>query len=174
MFSSSKNSQCKKCWKFSHIPTRCPSTLPVCPFCLLSHTKAEHRCPNPSCPKGGNLRPVLACCLSSVACCPNCQEEHSTRSRDCPSRPKTASYTSEVRPRQAQDSMDVAEDQAGPSTVSRPAPGATPRTPSAPVLPRDAPPPRQRAHRTITVTDLAPRESSEESLDSDSTEGSAH
>jgi len=61
MFSSSKNSQCKKCWKFGHIPTRCPSLLPVCPFCSLAYTKAEHRCPNPSCPKGGNLRPVLSC-----------------------------------------------------------------------------------------------------------------
>ena len=89
MISSSKNSQCKKCWKFDHIPTCCPSSLPVCRFSSLAHTKAEHRCPNPSCPKGGNLRPVLASCLSSVACCPNCQEEHSARSRDCPSRPKT-------------------------------------------------------------------------------------
>ena len=55
MFSSSKNTQCKKCWKFGHIPTRCPSTLPVCPFCSLSHTQAEHHCSNPSFPKGGNL-----------------------------------------------------------------------------------------------------------------------
>jgi len=31
MFSSSKNSQCNKCWKFSHISNRCPSTLPFCP-----------------------------------------------------------------------------------------------------------------------------------------------
>jgi len=174
MFSSSKNSQCKKCWKFGHISTRCPSTLPVCPFCSLVHTKAENRCPNPSCPKGGNLRPVLACCPSSVACCPNCQEEHSAHSKDCPTRPKTTPDTPEVRPRQTQDSMDLAEDQAGPSTVLRSAPGAPPHTPSAPVLPRDAPPPRQRAQRTITVTDLAPREDGDESLDSDSSEGSAH
>jgi len=67
--------------------------------------------------------------------------------------------------------MDLAEDQAGPSTVLCSAPGAPPHTPSAPVLPRDAPLPRQRAHRTIT--DLAPRESGDESLDSDSSEGSA-
>jgi len=174
MFSSSKNSKCKRCWKFGHIPTRCPSTLPVCPFCSLSHTKAEHRCPNPSCPKGGNLRPVLACCPSSVACCPNCQEEHSARSRDCPSRPKSTPETPEVWSRQTQDSMDLAEDQAGPSTILLPAPSAAPRTPSAPVLPRDGPPPRQRAQRTITITDLAPRESGDESLDSDSSEGSAH
>ena len=173
MFSSSMNSQCKKCWKFGHIPTRCPSTLPVCPFCSLSHTKAEHRCPNPSFPKGGNLRPVLAYCPSSVACCPNCQEEHSARSRDCPARPKTTPEAEELLSRQTHDSMDLVEDQAGPSTVLPPAPSAAPRTPSAPVLPRVAPPPRQRAQRTITVTDLAPRKSGDESLDSDSTEGSA-
>ena len=69
--------------------------------------------------------------------------------------------------------MDLAEDQASPSTVLRPIPGAAPRTPSAPVLPRDAPPPRQRAHSTITVPDLAPRESGDKSLDSTSSEDSA-
>jgi len=174
MFSSSKSSQCKKCWKFGHIPNRCPSSLPVCPYCSLTHTIADHCCPNPSCPKGGNLRPVLACCPSSVACCPNCQEEPSARSRDCPSRPKTTQDTPHVRSRQTQDSMDLAEDQAGPSTVLRSAPGAPPHTLSAPVLPRDAPSPRQRAHRTITVTDLTPRESGDESLNSDTSEGSAY
>jgi len=162
MFPSSRNSQCRKCWKFGHICHRCPSTLPVCPFCSLAHTKEEHRCPNPSCPKGGNLQLILDCCPSSVACCPNCQEEHSARSRDCPSLPKTAPDKSKVPSRQTQDSIDLAEDQAGPSTVVGSAPGPSPHTPSAPVLPRNAPPPRQRAHRTIT--NLAPRESGDESL----------
>ena len=171
MFSSSKSSQCKKCWKFGHISNRCPSTLPFCPFTSLAYTKAEHRCPNPSCLKGGNLQPILACCPSSVACCPNCQEEHSARSRDCPSRPKTTTDAPKVLSRQTQDSMDLAEDQAGPSTVIRSTPSAPPQTPSAPILPRDSPLPRQRAHRTIT--DLVPRESGDESLDSESSEGSA-
>jgi len=70
--------------------------------------------------------------------------------------------------------MDLAEDQAGPSTVLRSALGAPPHTSCAPVLPRDPPPPRQRAQRTLTVPDLAPSESGDESLDSDSSEGSAH
>ena len=170
MFSSSKNSQCKKCWKFGHISNRCPSSLPLCPFCSLTHTKAGHRCPNPSTPKGGNLQPILACCPSSVVCCPNCQEEHSACSRDCPSCPKASPEAPKVLSRQTQDSMDLGKDQAGPLTVLPSAPGAPPHTPSAPVLPRDAPPPRQRAHRTIT--DLAPRESGDESLDSNSSEGS--
>jgi len=79
-----------------------------------------------------------------------------------------------VRSRQTQDSMDLAEDQAGPSTVRRSTPGAPPLTRSAPVLLRDAPPSRQRGQCTITITDLAPRESGDESLDSDSSEGTAH
>jgi len=66
--------------------------------------------------------------------------------------------------------MDIAKDLAGPSTILRPTPSAPAQTPSAPVVHRDAPPPRQRAHRTIT--NLAPRESGDESLDSDSSEGS--
>ena len=61
MFSSPKKSQCKKCLKFGQIANPCPSPLPLCPFCSLAHTKAEHRCPNPSCPKGGNLQPILVC-----------------------------------------------------------------------------------------------------------------
>ena len=171
MFSFSKISQCRKCWKFGHISHRCPSSQPVCPFCPLTHTKAEHRCPKPACPRGGNLRPILGCCPSSVACCPNCQEEHSACSRDCPSSPKGGPDAPKVPSQQTQDSMDLAEDQAGPSTVVRSAPSAPPQTLSAPVLPRNAPPPWQRAH--LTITDLAPRESGDESLDSDSSEGSA-
>jgi len=67
--------------------------------------------------------------------------------------------------------MGLAKDQAGPSTIVRPVPSAPPQTTSAPVLPREAPPPRQRAHRTIT--DRTPTVSGVESLDSDSSEGSA-
>jgi len=59
MFSAPKNSQSKKCGKFGHISNCCPSSLPVCPFSSLAHTKADHRCPNPSCPKGGTLQPFL-------------------------------------------------------------------------------------------------------------------
>ena len=171
MFSSSKNSQCRKCWKFGHTSHRCSSSLPVCPFCSLTHRKAEHRCPNPSCPKSGNLQPILSCCPSSVVCCPNYQEEHSARSRDCPSCPKATTDTPVVPSPQTQDSMDLAEDQAGPSTIIRSAPGAPPQTPSAPVLRRNAPLPRQRAY--CTITDLAPRETSDESLASNFSEGSA-
>jgi len=170
-FCSSKNSLCKKCWKFRHVSNRCSSSLPVCPICSLAHTKAEHRCPNPSCPKGGNILLILACCPSSMARCPNCQEEHSACSRDCPSRPKATPDAPKVLSRQTKDSLHLAEDKAGPLTVVHSARDAPPHTPSPPVRSCDALPPRQSAHRTIT--DLAPRESGDESLDSHSSEGSA-
>jgi hypothetical protein len=35
-------------------PTAMPTAFPTCPLCSLAHTKADHRCPNPTCPKGGN------------------------------------------------------------------------------------------------------------------------
>jgi len=106
-----------------------------------------------------------------VACCPNCQEEHTPRSRDCPSRSKSCQDAQKVLSRQTHDSMDLAEDQNGRSTVVPAAPGPPPKTWSAPLLPHNSPPPGQRAHHTIT--DLAPGESGDESLYSDSSEGSA-
>ena len=76
-YSSSPQTQCKKCWKFGHVKHLCKEEAPTCPFCSLGHTKAEHRCPNPSYPKGGNLKPVLDCCPAAPAKCPNCGEPHS-------------------------------------------------------------------------------------------------
>src|SRR5712664_1919855 len=65
---------------------RCKNPV-ICPLCAGSHSKADHRCSNPSCSKGGNLKPVLNCCIASPAHCANCEEDHSARYRDCPARP---------------------------------------------------------------------------------------
>ena len=59
----------------------------VCPLCAGPQAKAEHRCPNPTCPRGGNLKPVLNCCIASPARYPNCSEDHSAGYRDCMARP---------------------------------------------------------------------------------------
>ena len=83
---SSPSKQCNHCWRFGHVKPRCQNPT-VCPLCTGSHTKAEHRCPNPTCPKGGNLKPVLNCCIASPARCPNCSEDHSAGYRDCTARP---------------------------------------------------------------------------------------
>ena len=86
-YSSSPITQCQKCWKYGYVKPLCQTEAPTCPLCSLQHTKAEHRCPNPSCPSGGNLKAILNCCLASPARCSNCGEAHSARSRDCPERP---------------------------------------------------------------------------------------
>ena len=78
---SSPSKQCNNCWRFGHVKPRCK--IPnVCPLCAGHHTKAEHRCPNPTCPIGGNLKPVLNCCIASPARCPNHFEDHSAGYRD--------------------------------------------------------------------------------------------
>ena len=59
----------------------------ICPLCAGPHAKAEHRCPNPTCPRGGNLKPVFNCCIASPARCPNYSEDHSASYRDCTASP---------------------------------------------------------------------------------------
>jgi len=86
-YSSSPVTQCQKCWKYGHVKPLCKAEAPTCPLCSLQHMKVEHRCPNPSCPSGGNLKAILNCCLASPARCSNCGEAHSARSRDCSKRP---------------------------------------------------------------------------------------
>jgi len=64
-FSSSRTSQCKNCWRYGHAHQRCPATRPTCPICALHHTRAAHRCQNPTCPRTGNNKPVPSCCRTS-------------------------------------------------------------------------------------------------------------
>ena len=73
-------------WRFGQVKPRCKNPT-VCPLCAGSHTKADHRCPNTTCPNGGNLKPVLNCCIASPVRCPNCSEDHSAGYRDYTARP---------------------------------------------------------------------------------------
>ena len=155
-YSSSPRTQREKCWKFIHVKHRCKEEAPTCPFCSLNHTKAQHRCPNPSCPKGANLKPVLDCCPAAPAKCPNCGKPHSARSRDCsqPPRPPQPPQQTPIAPPLQSDAytMDTAPDTvvplgapalASPFSVRPGAPQGLPllwaRT-SNPVTPRAAPP----------------------------------
>jgi len=85
-YSSSPLTQCQKCWKYGHVKPLCKAESPTCQLCSLQHTKANHRCPNPSlaCPSRGNLKAILGCCLTSPARWSNCGKAHSARSQDCP------------------------------------------------------------------------------------------
>jgi len=85
-YPSSPSTQCRNCWKFGHVKPRCKNPI-TCPFCAGNHSKSKHQCWNLSCPKEGNLWPVLNCCVASPPRCPNCDEDHSARDRDCSTRP---------------------------------------------------------------------------------------
>jgi len=115
-YSSNRYTQCKNCWGFGHVAPRCPSSDPVCPICSLNHTRSSHRCPNPTCPGGGNLKATPGCCSSSPPRCVNCGENHTAVHRDCESRPvpptlrRSNVAAEEVPPPPAGDEMDTAAD----------------------------------------------------------------
>ena len=115
-YSSNRYTQCKNCWGFGHVAPRCPSASPVCPTCFLNHPRAMHRCSNPTCPGGGNLKAAPGCCSSSPPRCTNCGGAHTATHRDCESRPtlpplRHSSAAEEVvLPPPAGDEMNTATD----------------------------------------------------------------
>ena len=86
--SANKTTRCRNCQRYGHTAPVCKYDHPVCPICALHHKKTEHRCPNPTCPKGGNLRPVASCCSASPPHCANCGDDHPATDPSCPARPK--------------------------------------------------------------------------------------
>jgi len=106
-YSSNRYTQCRNCWGFGHVAPRCESKDPVFPLCSLNHTRSRHRCPNPTCPGSGNLKPVLNCWSSSPACYANCRDDHLALYRDCNNRPvpptlRRSPPEPEIVPRQQQ------------------------------------------------------------------------
>ena len=86
--SDNKTTRCRNCQRDGHTAPVCKYSHPVCPICALHHKKSEHRCPNPTCPKEGNVRPVAACCSASPPHCTNCGDDHPATDPACPARPK--------------------------------------------------------------------------------------
>ena len=84
---ANRYTQCNNCYRFGHASQRCKQTHPSCPFCALHHTRSAHRCQNPTCPKGGNSRPISGCCPTSPPHCPNCRCDHDAFSREYRARP---------------------------------------------------------------------------------------
>ena len=89
--SANKSTRCRNCQRYGHTAPVCKYDHPVCPICALHHKKTEHRCPNPTCPKEGNLRPVAGCCSASPPHCANCGDDHPATYPSCPARPRLSS-----------------------------------------------------------------------------------
>ena len=147
-YSSNRFTQCKNCWGFGHVAPRCPSVDPVCPICSLNHTRAMHRCPNPTCPGSGNIKAVPGCCSASPPRCANCGGTHTATHGDCDSRPprptlrRSTSAETVVLPPPAGDAMDMATDEDDLSPPASPTRSlqsafemATPRARSSTILP---------------------------------------
>ena len=147
-YSSNRYTQCKNCWGYGHVAPRCPSADPACPICSLCHTRAMHRCPNPTCPGGGNLKATPGCCSSSPPRCANCGGAHIATHRECDSRPappplrRSTAAEAIVLPPPAGDAMDTATDDDDLSPPASPTRSlqsafevATPRARSSTILP---------------------------------------
>ena len=150
--SANKTTRCRNCQRYGQTAPVCKYDHPVCPICALHQKKTVHRCPNPTCPKEGNLRPVAGCCYASPPHCTNCGDDHPATDPSCPARPRrpqaeppSAAPPAE-RPLPEEGEMDTTKDEAevaenprpsAPSTVHRLLPAfevVTPRSnrPSAP------------------------------------------
>jgi len=139
-FSSSRTSQCKNCWRYRHAHQPCPATHPTCPICVLHHSRAAHRCQNPTCPRSGNNKPVTSWGPTSPPHCCNCGGEHTATFRECPAQPPPPVPTRTSSPAPArigQDPMDLAVD--GGPTPTTPPTGTGPLEVNL-VTPRQPPP----------------------------------
>jgi len=120
-----------------------PRNPPDCSICALHHTRASHRCQNPTCPRCANNKPVTSCCLTSLPHCGNCGNDHTATFKECPARP---SPTSPIRPASTvppgQDPMDMPVN-GGPAPSTPPArAGSTEVDLVTPRQPPPAGPPR--------------------------------
>jgi len=141
---ANRYTQCTNCYRYGHAAQRCPQKHPSCPYCALHHTRAAHRCQNPTCPKGGYSKPVSGCCPTSPPRCPNCGDDHDAFSRECRARPipppraeaPPLSDDESTTPSDGEEAMDVADD-------GRPAP-STPETSAAQAVDLTTPRPSRR------------------------------
>ena len=122
--SANKTTRCRNCQRYGHTAPVCKYDHPVCPICALHHKKTEQRCPNPTCPKEGNLRPVADCCSASH--CANCGADHPATDPSCPARPRRPqlepppAVPAAERPLPEEGEMDTTEDEAEVAETPRP------------------------------------------------------
>jgi len=133
-----RTSQFRNCSRYRHAHQRCPAIHPTCPICALHHTLAAPQCQHPTCPRGGNNRPVLSCNPTSRPNYCNCGNHHTPIFKECPARHGPTGPTRPTSPvPPCQDPIDMAVDGGpAPSTLLA-GPGPTE---VALVTPRQPPP----------------------------------
>ncbi|KAJ7263808.1 hypothetical protein C8J57DRAFT_1183273 [Mycena rebaudengoi] len=85
--------QCKKCWKLTHVSTKCDSDKPKCRLCDGDHTESEHRQNCTQCKAEREAEGVMdvdgQVCTHNLKCT-NCKgkedNRHASDSRRCPER----------------------------------------------------------------------------------------
>src|SRR5207237_1150551 len=132
-----RSSQCRNCNRFRYSAPACKASLPTCPLCANSHSRRSHRCPNPTCPKLGNLKSVPGCCPASPLRCSNCDGPHTAYDKDCPSRPSPITNPTSAPP--SGDDIDLAADGApGRAPPASPGPPRSLSMVTPPSLPNPA------------------------------------
>ena len=144
---ANRYTQCNNCYRFGHASQRCKQSHPSCPFCALHHTRSAHRCQNPTCPKGGNSRPISGCCPTSPPHCPNCGCDHDAFSRECRARP-TPPPRPEAPPSNAGEPESDSEEDMEMGDDGGQAP-STPEATTTPAVDLTTPGP---SHRGVTST----------------------
>ena len=124
--SANETTHCHNCQRYGHTAPVCKYNYPVCSICARHYRKSEHRCPNPTCPKEGNLHPVADCCSASPSHCANCGDDHPATDPSCPARPKRTDNDppprspAPGRPPPEEDEMDTTEDEGEVAETPRP------------------------------------------------------
>lgn len=123
LYRANKTDICRFCSKFGHTAPACKATHPIYPLCSLAHRRSEHRCPNPTCPKEGNLNAVPDYCPSSTLLCPHCNGPHAANFKNCPSHPipqANPPTAAGPNPMVAGDPMDSSDDAPAPRGAETP------------------------------------------------------
>jgi len=127
VYSASKSTQCRQCWRFGSSAPLCKEEGQACRICTLLHYRSAHRCANQSCPKGGFEMSVVGCCNASPPLCINCGGPHASFDGTCPIRRE---MLSSLRPPGDQDIPDAPN--AGTSQTTPQGPTIHPPVPATP------------------------------------------
>jgi len=156
-YSTSKSTQCRRCWPVGHSAPLCKEEAQAFPICTLLHHRSAHRCANQSCPKGGFEKSVVGCCNPSPTPCVNCGGQHASFHDTCPI---SREILSSLRPPRDQDIPDAPDAGLPPTTPQGPTVHRT--VPATPARhgPRFHPPSESTQPETVRMVRSASAQSS--------------